>query len=959
MTKNLIVMLLCLLPGTKAFSQDTVEKDTIWAKKYLDKGYGFSMAYKKDSALHFYNKAANIYNDAQHWERYFECLNRISRLHLMFGDYETTLKTSNQVIKDSENKIGADNVAQANAYVNQVLVNYEKRQFKSALDLNKKALAIQKKNTKEEDEDVAAIYNIMGLIYKDMASYELAQEYLEKSLNLTISLLGEQTNNAAHGYNNLGLVFALKQEYSKSLLNHKKALSLRKQLFGERHVQVGSSYNNIAIVYSELTQLDSALFMYKKAYELFSDVLGENHTYTITTINNVGFAYSKLSKFDSALKYHRKALELEMLKPDANAASLTHGYKAVGDCYVGLKECHKAVDFYQKSLVNNSLSFSSDDLSKNPTIDDAQHPIFLADAIKNKANALQWLYSSEKDLEYLNLSYQAYMAWDKAASAIKKSNVNNADKLEFAADHAPVYEKAIKVCIELAKQTKSDEYLHKAFYLAERNKGGMLSESLGRLSVKNAGFIPSDLSELEKNIKTDKSNYQSLIVNTQDSVLVEEYKKNLFATNRRYDSLVLVLKENFPSYHQMKYAGDSTKVDDIRQVIDDKTLLVEYFKGDSMLYVFTVSSEFFNVDTISGTVTNDVDDLRNVIGLWKRNDQSDSTFSTYTKAAHRIYNLVLKKYLNDKNINKLIIIPDGRLAYIPFEILLKNDKDVAVGDYSSLDYLIKDYSVSYVYSSTLYFSKRSKELHNTNYLGFAPSYASNTYQKSELRDVLVNLDWNQKEVKDISDKIGGDVWLGTDATETAFKGAVNHSGIVHLSMHSFIDDSDPMHSKLVFATDDLDSLNDGLLHTYEIFNMELQAEMVVLSACNTGTGKLKKGEGMMSLAYAFAYAGCPSILMSQWSVDDKSTSQLMVSFYKNIADGMTKSEALRNAKISFVNNSGSRYANPSYWGSFVLFGNVEPLGVRQSDNTIIYLSLMVGLILIVVLFRRFKKKESL
>jgi CHAT domain-containing protein len=181
--------------------------------------------------------------------------------------------------------------------------------------------------------------------------------------------------------------------------------------------------------------------------------------------------------------------------------------------------------------------------------------------------------------------------------------------------------------------------------------------------------------------------------------------------------------------------------------------------------------------------------------------------------------------------------------------------------------------------------------------------------------------------------------VGIDAIESKFKQSANHYGVLHLAMHALIDDKKPMYSKLAFSLVE-DGTDDGFLNAYELYNMELSAELVVLSACETGYGKLEKGEGMMSLAHAFTYAGCPSIVMSQWLADDKATAQLMKLFYKNLATGCSKDEALQKAKIEFISDADEVRQNPAFWAGFVVMGDTSPLYVEPFfERNWIYITL--------------------
>jgi CHAT domain-containing protein len=166
------------------------------------------------------------------------------------------------------------------------------------------------------------------------------------------------------------------------------------------------------------------------------------------------------------------------------------------------------------------------------------------------------------------------------------------------------------------------------------------------------------------------------------------------------------------------------------------------------------------------------------------------------------------------------------------------------------------------------------------------------------------------------------IWAA--ATESNFKKVAGNYAILHLAMHTVIDNKNPMYSKLIFSQTP-DTLNDGLLNTNEIFGLKLKANMVVLSACSTGDGGYSKGEGVVSLARGFVYAGCPSLLMTLWEVEDKSGVLLMKSFYRNLLKGQSKANALRNAKIEFLRGAKAENSHPFFWSSYVIMGNADPL----------------------------------
>jgi CHAT domain-containing protein len=177
--------------------------------------------------------------------------------------------------------------------------------------------------------------------------------------------------------------------------------------------------------------------------------------------------------------------------------------------------------------------------------------------------------------------------------------------------------------------------------------------------------------------------------------------------------------------------------------------------------------------------------------------------------------------------------------------------------------------------------------------------------------------------------IKSDVYMDESATENNFKRLAGNYDILHLAMHTIVDNENPMYSKLAF-TQNVDSFEDGFLNTYEIYNMKYNARLAVLSSCQTGFGKLQKGEGVMSLARGFMYAGCPSIIMTLWQVSDKSGARLMKDFYRSLKKGRDKTESLRDAKLEFLKKADQLKAHPYFWSTYVVIGDATPLYPSRS-----------------------------
>jgi CHAT domain-containing protein/tetratricopeptide (TPR) repeat protein len=301
-----------------------------------------------------------------------------------------------------------------------------------------------------------------------------------------------------------------------------------------------------------------------------------------------------------------------------------------------------------------------------------------------------------------------------------------------------------------------------------------------------------------------------------------------------------------------------------------------------------------------------------------------------------------------KSISTVYIIPDGVLHYLPFELLIHNNH-----------YLLQNTTISY--ASALSFINNSfgnqKLERKQNIALFAPSYTAFAPSDAQLavRGEPYYLEGALKEVKSISKLFSNsDLFINEKASKDAFRNVSNNYSILHLSMHSYLNDEDSELSSLVFS----DNEADHELYISELYGLNLNADMAVLSACNTGVGELKTGNGIISMNTAFTSAGVPSVLSSLWSAPDDATQKIMTAFYGYLKAGNPKNIALKKAKIDYLESTkDSNLKHPYYWAGFVLTGDVSPIVI--STNYWVYALVALGLLAIYLLVRTRRLKSKL
>jgi len=333
----------------------------------------------------------------------------------------------------------------------------------------------------------------------------------------------------------------------------------------------------------------------------------------------------------------------------------------------------------------------------------------------------------------------------------------------------------------------------------------------------------------------------------------------------------------------------------------------------------------------------------------------------YANIATQLFDVLIDpiaEYIYGKD---LVIIPGGVLGYLPFETLLTGDVSIENTSFQSYPYLLNYHAISYNYSATHWqkLLKTKEKLAEGMFLGFAPNFSGNDTVAIRSHE-LGSLKFNRREVEQILDILKGRGFFNEEATVENFLEFCTKYRILHLATHGIANDQTGDYSFLAFFQSQNDSINNDILYVKDLYNLELMADMVVLSACETAIGEFQRGEGIVSLARGFFYAGAESIITTLWRLDDKSSLDLMPAFYRNLEAGMTKDKALQMAKLSFLQTNTDFRAHPLYWAAFVPVGNMEVLDFPEPAPTINWILWIFGILMVISLWWlarfAFKKK---
>jgi len=546
-------------------------------------------------------------------------------------------------------------------------------------------------------------------------------------------------------------------------------------------------------------------------------------------------------------------------------------------------------------------------------------------------------------------------------------------KLFISGNEKNTYSNALLAQVLLYERTKNPDDFKMAFSFSEKGKSAVLLSHLRDKEAKNTGRIPKDLLTLDASLKSEiyfynKQIHDQKLSGNPDNVKIKLWNSKIFDLSRKQDELIKSIEKSYPLYYNMKYDNSVTSIDDIQKKLNPDQAIVEFSLTDSTLFAFAITKNKKQLitTTIGPEFYSNLQVVREQLTGKQFNNYSRNDFRLFTSASNQLYKVLLLPMHATIKDKDLILIPDGELGYLSFDVLLTSMPDTTKVSYKNLPYLIKESALTYAPSATTFFDKLNlPNVNNGKIIAFSPGYdAANQTLKIKdetgkpLKEILTELSNTQNEILSIEKYFKVKSFANNKATEDAFKKNAPEYKVLHLAMHTLINNENSLYSKLVFFNPLGDTSEDGLLNASELVNMELHADMAVLSACNTGTGMMQKGEGIMSLARDFFYAGVPGFVMTSWAVEDRTGIKLIDYFYKHIAEGKPRNVALRLAKIDYLENCDKLTSHPHYWAAYMNVGDISPLAnfKKMVNPFYIYAALATILIIGSVVFIQRKKK---
>jgi|GEM_PF-324071 len=802
---------------------------------------------------------------------------------------------------------------QAKIYYQQGQLDKATNTIQTAIDLLKNLIAVKDNNSPERKTTAVTLsecYNTEGLIDWISGNNEKALEYLTESLVIRKKIFGEQATQVAAVYNNMGLVYS-DIDLNQALEYYEMALEIYQKVYPANHPALAIEYSNLGQIYRKQSVYNTSLSQYEHALTIWNDRYTGMHPNKAFVYSSMAQVYEEKNELLPAIENANKALSIYKETYGEKHPNTAACYTLIGSIYCAQKEYNKSLEAIQQSLISNCSYFSNTDYRSNPGIKEYYDGQLLLSTLTNKAIVL-CKRENEKTLRLkdLTLALSTYQSCDTLLDKLRQTRTSKNDKVALGTYSYDIYDKSVALCLLLSKNTlRKNYYLKAAYYFIERSKASVLQESITDAKAKSFAGIPAEEIKKEETYKTTITYLeQKLAKGINDETTMKNVTSQLFETKRNYENFIHSLEKNYSEYYNLKYNIQSISIDSLQKKLAPSDCMLEYLVSEesNSIQVFCITQKKFNVYSIPLTSTYE----KYIAGM--RNAIKFNNKSTFIKTSFAIYKQLIPKI--PASVHHLIVIPDGKMSAIPFEALLSELPHSDTCSYSEMSFLLNTYSVSYNYAGTLY-ENTEKASTSKKVLLFAPVNFSITSDLTTLPGTLEEVNELQTLYKSTNST---DVYTYASASKNILTNdSISKYAIIHLATHGLVDEEQPELSCIYTAGT---SEENDRIHAGDMYNMHLNADLVTLSACQTGLGKLAKGEGMIGLSRALFYAGADNIMVSLWKVSDLSTQQYMRSFYTNYqkAPLLGFAEASRKAKLSLLQTP--EFNSPYYWSAFILIG---------------------------------------
>ncbi len=786
----------------------------------------------------------------------------------------------------------------------------------------------------EFHSEIAIIYNGIGTFYYSIGDLGTAIEYFRQSAATFKEVEGENSNRLAIIYNNLGLIHIQMDDLENALHYLELAQNIKVNLYGEEHIETAVGYHNLASSYLNNEEYKKAEENYFLSLEIRKNIYGDNHPNLILPYVNIANLYIQTQEYSDAREALSNALSIGMERLGESHPDVLSIYSQLGEIHYEEGRLAEASEYYQKTI---SILIGEPYSPMLTTIDveNVNYPIRLVETTKQLGELNIDLFDETAERENLYESLRLFNIAVSAIDFLQTQYQSEASKLRLIENHYSIFSAAIDVYYELFQQTGELIWLEEMVDFAEKGRSRIALDLLQDVRARSFGGVPEDVITEERRLNEMVTRkFQNLHLEQEkgleaDDAKIRAYQDSLFTARRNLIEFTQELEDKYPDYFALKYNRETASLGDIQQMLHPDETAIYYIFGRNDVYGLAIENDRIAVEKTEAIEFVNSEVVRLKESVIARND------ITYKKTAYKLYEALVEPLRSNINGSSLLIFPDQSLHYLPFEMLI--DQEAEDKPYHQLPYLVNQFQIQYASSGTIFSEmQQRKPASPRNLLAFAPfndsmqvsideteahteRYLSDltplpltSYETSQISNIFKN----RRSLLDYIFPEMVTVYQNSDATKNQFqKKSLGNYGYIHFATHAFVNEANPDLSGIILQGDGEEN---GILYVSDIYNLQLNADLVVLGACETGLGSVHRGEGMIGFTRAFTYAGASNLVVSMWRVSDQPTAKLMINFYKNIRENLSYGEALQQAKLHLIENPET--AHPIHWAAFVLNG---------------------------------------
>ncbi len=820
----------------------------------------------------------------------------------------------------------------------------ERGNLNDAIEINKKYVELELKNG-ADDVQIGISYLELGAGYRTLGDFENAKLYATNAFNLfqnaPDSLFKFEVDKKLRLFRSLqirGLVHKDNKNYDQAISDYSNSLGYLKKSkqydTSEGIMSRIDCYARMADVFLLQDDLDNTKSIIKKLAPLTKKESYDKYRYfELTSLLSLKQRNLTSTAFDIQKAIDLAIIELKDSKEYPEIAKLQMIY---GDYYLAKDSISKALNKYQQGLKYFDPNLDNQ-LINNPKASLISEVLALQ-LLEKKASCLWTLFKLSNDQSMLSASISTYNSAIELIDKMKSDFIGEGSKYKVAEMASSIFQEALKANYDYYQLSPQESTLNSIFRIIEKNKAEILFQNISNKYNLLASTLPKEFIDKGIELNYNISYYSKLlseenIKTDRNQNLIEKYENKLFKLNENYTFHEQRIKDMYPEFYKFKNEiTNENSASDLKKALKQNQIIIEYFRTENDLYTVSISSTKIKVKR------NSMKEIELIIEKYFNyiSNPPSAKNNNHTEMQSLSYALAKYLLLEDENyhydLEKIIIIPDGIINRIPLETLIIDENGKM---------LIEQCNVTYNYSSNQFFENiESKRLENPNVLCLTPTFEGiPSAQRTCNASILGNLPYVKEEFNFLKANFEGRFFNVNSANLTNLKENFANHQIIHLATHACLNNKDPMLSQIYFS--------DGSMTNYDIQNLNSRPELVVLSACNTASGRIQDGEGVIGLSRGFFEAGVKGMQSSLWSIDDLSSSKVVTGMYHYLKQEKPKSEALRLSKLDYLKNADKLQSHPYYWAAIIHIGNDNPISFSSNAKLIKILSILVIFILVI------------